>query len=188
MTSARHRGSNQPAPFLISPRRARPLTWTGNETRTHRYCVRNYDAQRDESREVFLMLLRVYLKPTGNEPIQVQPALRSLPPPLLRHPTHPTLARHQRRLRRLARRPPLSRHPRARGACRHPSLSVERGCGLGAPRLCAAALRRKPCPRRTACATVVTIPSMILYRNSRRRLRPEWVDITMIIAITIPSL
>ena len=43
-----------------------------------RYCVRNYDAQRDESREVFLMLLRVYLKPSGNEPIQVQPALRVL--------------------------------------------------------------------------------------------------------------
>lgn len=56
----------------------RPLTPVGEGRSRCRYCVRNYDAQRDESREVFLMLLRVYLKPSGNEPIQVQPALRVL--------------------------------------------------------------------------------------------------------------
>ena len=37
-----------------------------------------YDPQRDENKDVFLSLLRVYLKPDTNEPVQVAPALKLL--------------------------------------------------------------------------------------------------------------
>jgi hypothetical protein len=40
--------------------------------------VRTYDPQHEESRDVFLTLLRVYMQPTGGEGVQVAPALRVL--------------------------------------------------------------------------------------------------------------
>ncbi|CAG8539118.1 8928_t:CDS:10, partial [Acaulospora morrowiae] len=55
-----------------------------NEEMAEEYCVKNYNESGDDSKNVFLSLLRVYLRPTNGEEVMIEPALRLLS----RHGSH----------------------------------------------------------------------------------------------------